>query len=286
MYYSTAYFRELAPRIRMSAQMLETLEALMPRLSPEEADSLARYIADPASPDAEKRERMTALSERENGELLCVLVYMTAAGYTHEIYKEKGLPDEVFYDTFNCLPEKMETCRKFTGKWGYPSILWPLYHVHLTRFRIGRLTYDMQTVPDDLISRDYLPFQKGDQVLKIHISDNESLAGCAESMRSARAFFTRYYPEYKNAVMLTRTWLLDPRLTALLSPDSNIIKFQQLFHIYDYINNEQEVLRRIFGEYKENLDAYTPTSSLARAVLPYLKAGNRLGSGLGYVPTL
>ncbi len=284
MYYNKEYFRTLAPQIRMSPEALAALEALIPRLSAAEADALARYIIDPANPDLEKRARITELSDREDGTLLCVLVYMTAAGYVHEKYKEAGLPDTVFFDTFNCLPEKMETHRKFHGTWGYSSVLWPLYHANLTRFRIGRLTYEMQTVPDDLVTREYLPFQKGERVLKIHISDNESLTGCAESMRSARAFFTRHYPEYRDAVMLTRTWLLDPRLTALLPPESNIIQFQQLFHLYDYINNEAEVLRRIFGEYKENLEAYTPTSSLGRAVLAHLKEGKALGSGLGYVP--
>lgn len=285
MYYDKEYFRFLAPHIRMSAEALKALEAHFSVFSAEEADAHARFLTGETVPHAEKVDRIHALADRY-GKLPCLLLYLACAGYTHEKYRLAGIPDGIFYDSMNCIPEKMETHRKFSGEWGYGAIRWPLFHLNRIIFRIGRLSYEMQSIPADLVTTEDLPFKAGDPGLKIHISDNESLTGCKESLQNARTFFSLYYPAYRKSVFLTRTWLLDPRLLPLLSPGSNIEKFQQLFHIYGYIDNEEEVLRRIFGEYKENLAEYASASSLGRAVITHLQEGNHLGSGLGYVPGL
>ncbi len=283
MYYTEAYFRTLAPQIRMSSEALATLEALMPRISPEAADEMARYLTDASVPAPEKRERMTEFANQENGDLLCVLIYMAATGYTHAKYREKGIPDDVFYNTFNCLPEKMETHMKHFGTWGYGAPTWPISHLNLTLFRIGRLGYQFVAAPHE-------PLKDGDRMLAdedepyiyMHISDNEKLAGCAESIKEARTFFRKFYPAYGDCVYMTNTWLLEPRLAEILPETSNIMQFQKLFHIYDRYDCRSEVLKRIFGVEKENLDEYAPATSLARAVIEYLKSGKTLGRGLGY----
>lgn len=283
MYYNKEYFRLLAPKIRMSEENLDVLEGFMPRFSPEEADSLARFLVDPAVPVAEKRDKMAKLAEEENGGIYCVLIYMAATGYTHEKYREKGMPDEVFYDTFNCLPEKMETHKKHFGIWGNVAPTWPISHLNLTLFRIGRLGYAFVRPPHE-------PLKAGDTVLAgenepyiyMHMSDNEKLVGCAESIRAAREFFRTFYPEYADCVYMTNTWLIDPRLGDILPEESNIMQFQKLFEIYERYDCRSEVLKRIFGEEKENLDDYAPNTSLGRAVIAYLKSGRELGRGIGY----
>ncbi len=283
MYYTKEYFRELAPRIRMSAPALEALEALMPRISPEEADALARYLTDPAIPAPEKRDRMTEFAKQENGELLCVLVYMAASGYTHETYKEKGMPDDVFYNTFNCLPEKMETHMKHFGTWGYSAITWPISHLNLTLFRIGRLGYGLVPAPHEpVMAGDDVLVPENEPYIYMHMSDNEKLVGCAESIKEARVFFRQFIPEYGDCVYMTNTWLIDPNLAEILPETSNIRQFQKLFTVFERYDCRSEVLKRVFGVEKENLDEYTPTTSLAGAVIDYLKSGRELGRGIGY----
>lgn len=283
MYYTKEYFKELAPRIRMSSDALDALLALMPRLSPEEADTLARYLTDETVPTSEKRERMTEFAKQENGDLLSVLVYMTAAGYTHEKYKAKGMSDDVFYNTFNCLPEKMETHMKHFGTWGYGAVTWPISHLNLTLFRIGRLGYAFVPAPHEpLMAGEEVLVAENEPYIYMHISDNEKLVGFAESVQEARAFFRQFYPEYADCVYMTNTWLLEPRLAEILPESSNIMQFQKIFNIYDRYDCRSEVLKRVFGVEKENLDEYEPTSSLGRAVVTYLKSGKELGRGLGY----
>lgn len=283
LYYTIEYFIDLAPQIRMSPEALEALEVLMPRIPAEEADALARYLTNEDIPQPEKRARMQAFAEQENGDLLCVLVYMAASGYTHEKYKALGIPDDVFYNTFNCLPEKMETHRKHFGTWGYGAPTWPISHLNLTLFRIGRLGYQFVPAPHDpVLNGENVLVEKDEPYIYMHISDNEKLLGCAESIRDARAFFRKFYPAYADCRYTTNTWLLEPRLGEILAPESNIMQFQSLFNIYDRYDCRSEVLKRIFGEEKEDLNAYTPTTSLARAVIDYLKSGKELGRGLGY----
>ncbi|MBQ7032601.1 MAG: DUF5596 domain-containing protein [Clostridia bacterium] len=283
MYYNKEYFRQFAPKIRMSEENLDLLEGFMPRFSPEEAGSIARYLVDPSIPSAEKRERMEKLAEEENGGIYCVLIYMAAAGYTHEKYREKGMPDEVFYNTFNCLPEKMETHKKHFGIWGNVAPTWPISHLNMTLFRIGRLGYAFVPAPHEpLLAGEKVLAAEKEPYVYMHISDNEKLVGCAESIQEARAFFRKFYPEYGDCLYMTNTWLLDPRLGEILPEESNIMQFQKIFNIYDRYDCRPEVLKRVFGAEKENLDAYEPSSSLARAVIAYLKSGKELGRGLGY----
>lgn len=283
MYYTKAYFRALAPQIRMSPAALAALETLMPRISPEAADEMARYLTDSSVPSSEKRDRMTEFAKQEDGNLLSVLIYMAATGYAHEKYKEKGISDDIFYNTFNCLPEKMETHMKFFGSWGYDSPAWPISHLNLTLFRIGRLGYAFVSAPHEpLMDGDHILAAADEPYVYMHISDNEKLTGCEESIKEARAFFRKFYPAYGDCVYMTNTWLLEPRLAEILPESSNIMQFQKLFHIYDRYDCRSEVLKRIFGVEKENLDEYTPSTSLARTVIDYLKSGKMLGRGLGY----
>lgn len=282
MYYTKEYLSSLAPKIRMPKEAFEAVMAHFDALRPLEAEEIARYLANQAYTRAEKAPTIESIAARENGDILCVLLYMAAAGYTHEIYKNKGIPDSIFYDSFHCLSEKMETAKRFTGRWSYPSVLWPVRMTSMQTFRIGRLSYAMGNAPQTIMADGKTLIEKGASYVHIHIPDNDKLCGCAESVQAARAFFAEFFPAYRDAVFYTRTWLLDPRLSEILSPDANILQFQKVFHIFGHIDGEDAPLSRIFGCVKENLDEYTPESSLARGVIDYLKSGKRLGSGMGY----
>lgn len=279
MYYTKEYMRELAPLIRMPEEAYAALEAHYEDLDPTEAEEIAKFWADPQIKRPQKSDTIAAVSSREYGDILCVLIYMAASGYAHENYQKLGIPDCIFYDTFNCLAEKMETFMKFRGYWGYPSVDWPVLHTGLQIFRIGRLSYEMRTAENDILVNGKVLLTKGMSHIYLHISDNDKLIGCEKSIREARSFFARFYPEYKDAIFFTQNWLLDTRLSEILSPESNIMQFQKLFHIMEIKDNVSTVANRIFGEYKENPDNYIITSSLARGVVQYLKEGKQLGVG-------
>lgn len=282
MYYSKEYLSDFAPKIRMQKEAFDAVMAHFDAIPPSEAEEIARYFADPTRTYEDKSPTIEEIAGREHGDLLCVLLYMAASGYTHETYQRLGIPDAVLYDSFNCLPEKMETAKRFTGQWGYPSVIWPVRMAGLEIFRIGRLSYAMECAPEDIYADGEILIKKDTPYVHVHISDNDKLVGCEESVQAARAFFAEFFPTYKDAVFYTRTWLLDPRLSEILPESSNIMQFQKLFHIIGNIDSEDQILKRVFGSVKENLDEYEATNSLARGVIAYLKSGKRLGSGMGY----
>lgn len=282
MYYTKEYMRELAPLIRMPAEALAALEAHFEDLDPAEAERIARFWADPTLQRPAKSDSIAEIASRKHGDILCVLIYMAASGYAHETYRKLGIPDRIFYDSFNCLAEKMETCMKFRGYWGYTSVTWPVLHAGLQIFRIGRLSYELRIAEDDIFANDRVLIAKGTKFIYLHIADNDKLCNCEESIKEAREFLAKFYPEYKDVMFFTQTWLLDTRLSEIVKPESNIMQFQKLFHILELRDNVPGVMPRIFGEYKENPDDYVPTSSLGRGVVKYLKEGKQLGLGVAY----
>lgn len=71
----------------------------------------------------------------------------------------------------------------------------------------------------------------------------------------------------------------------LLPPTSNILSFQRDFELVDQLETPpDDVLNRLFGEVKEELDEYQPVTSLQVNTIRYLKAGKKLGAGVGFIP--
>ena len=89
-------------------------------------------------------------------------------------------------------------------------------------FRIGELEYEMTN-------------WKSEPVISIHIpSDSDILhEKCVESIKQAKDFFIKYFPDYSNCKYICDSWLLSPTLKELLPGTSRIIGFQNMFDIVE-----------------------------------------------------
>jgi hypothetical protein len=121
-------------------------------------------------------------------------------------------------------------------------------------------------------------------VLHIHIPSGGSLdrESCVESLRTAKAFFEKYFPEINVRTFCTSTWLLDRELTKVLSPDSNIVSFSNLFRPLASRNgNDKQLLERAFGATAwENCVA---RNSLQKAVLEHHQNGGTFRVTAGFI---
>jgi GNAT-like C-terminal domain len=109
-------------------------------------------------------------------------------------------------------------------------------------------------------------------VLAVHIPESGPLAprACDASFARAREVF----PEYHTASC--HSWLLDPALAEMLSPDSNIVRFQHRFElINDGADGNADVLRFVFHTLDPDLDKLEPTTTLERALLDRMYAGEQ-----------
>ena len=74
----------------MKEEAYRALENHFDELAPEEAEAVARFWADTTVKRSEKVASINKIAEKEHGDLLCVLIYMAASGYTHEEYRKNG----------------------------------------------------------------------------------------------------------------------------------------------------------------------------------------------------
>ena len=289
-YYTQEYLQNFAKNIRMPEDAARAVFKQIPSVDLEMVNSMCNFLTDFSIPFQEKANRVQEICQKPEGDLRCVLLYMIAAGRVKREYQEKGIPDSIFYDSMNSMVEKMETFYKFHGYWGSASIIWTIRHLSFSMFRCGRLSFCLSTYREpDAIYGGKLYLRTGETFLEIHIPDNDPFdhALVSASYDKARWFFTTFFPEQSSNIRYfrCRSWLLFDGLHELLSPTSNILHFQQDFELVDQIETTpDDVLNRLFGEVKQNLDEYHPVTSLQINTIAYLKAGKKLGSGVGFIP--
>lgn len=126
----------------------------------------------------------------------------------------------------------------------------------------------------------------GDHMIEIHIPGYSSggkmlWEDCAESYRQALEFFPRYYPQMRFTAFTCWSWLLDPGLAKILPPESNIVRFQSPFHLLPVHGNEHQCYDLAFGDSNVDISTFPPRTSLQRAIVEYVLAGNRMRSTAG-----
>lgn len=126
----------------------------------------------------------------------------------------------------------------------------------------------------------------GDNILHVHISSEGKLLDedVKKSFAEAPAFFAKYFPKYDFKAFVCSSWLLDTGLKNVMKPESNILQFQKNFRIALGSENGFALYWNIFGiEDFLPLDELTPTNGFQKRTLDYLKAGNKLYSGKGFI---
>ena len=213
------------------------------------------------------------------------LLYLFArlAADAYEEYRVRGIPDGVYFDTFSDIRIWSEVCRRDYGEYGIEEYGWLQEHVRLRLFRLGRLQFQPYAFESDLKVNGLL-IEKNQVVLNVHIPEGEPLTPeeAERSFRLARTFFRGIPP-----IFTCRSWLLYPGLAEILNPESNILRFQRLFTIYEVDEKAKEAEQRIFIRTASDPSEYAEQTSLQRAAKAYLLAGGKLGRGCGvYVPDL
>lgn len=201
-------------------------------------------------------------------------------------YAEKGLSEELFDGVIADLKYKLNECYKLKGIWGTFVAHWFYRFFEMTRFAIGRLQYEMSTMPeifDDNVNKIY----GGEKAVNIHIPSAGPLLieDCEKSLKEATKFFA---DEFEGDTVLFRcsSWLLFPENRKILPETSRILKFMDLFEIFDsgyYEGEKNDVMWRIFGTEEKDLSKLPQDTSMQRGYIAWLKAGNKLGFGKGII---
>ena len=216
------------------------------------------------------------IKSRKNYRQMFLFYYCKMACETYERYREKGIGDDIFRDTFSDISLWCEECGEKCGEYGLQEYRWLWRHIEMTIFRLGRLQFEKMDSEWEFRYKGR-QIRKGDEVISIHIPKGERLKkeDCIHSFEQGRNFWGKDYP------YICHSWLLFPGLKEVLGPDSNILQFQQLFEILQVDYEYREGEERIFRELKDSPEEYDESTSLRRNAKEYLCKGGRLGSGFG-----
>ena len=191
---------------------------------------------------------------------------------TREMYRKFGLSDRIYSDTMSCFSRFVREHRGSYGSYGFDREWWTVRQISCLLFRIGQLEYELTALD-------------GKPVLSLHIPTDvdfskELLKG---SLAEARDLLGRVFPQYRNAPVFCRSWLLSPVLKDLLPETSRILAFQEFFDIAPVEVECRGILVWVFRNPRLPYDQLPEETSLQRKLKAFLLSGGCFVDGKGYL---
>ncbi|MBR3740327.1 MAG: hypothetical protein IKN04_07665 [Clostridia bacterium] len=117
----------------------------------------------------------------------------------------------------------------------------------------------------------------GDYLLALHIPGGMGYTPerVKRSCEMALAFYERYFPEYRYTGFWSESWLYDPGLEKILSPDRNIIRVQRQFYRYPTMEGDEMTRVEVLGGAKVDYKALKPRNSLEKGLFAAWDRGER-----------
>lgn len=218
---------------------------------------------------------------RFKNDLVRLAVVLKASEETYKFYRQKGIDDRIFFDTMDDI---RIWCEENDNK-GLKNYNWIKNHICFELFKIGRLQFQIFRFPYIIYNYRETPLKFKENVIAVHIPSGEKLDydECVSSIEKAKAFFKKYFPEYRYDYFICDSWLLYDKNKEFMAEDSNIIKFQSLFSIPFSRSADSQAIERIFGKREKDINCYAEKTSLQRAAKEYMQNGGKLGVGFGYI---
>lgn len=213
-------------------------------------------------------------------------------------YKEKGISDSIFYDTMTDIAIWIDDHKQRTGETGLYELNWIMHHMNLNIFKLGRLQFQKCSYYfSPSYKKNGLSIKLSDKAINMHIPRGEPLniEKCKESVEAAVKFFKKYYPEYPTNFFMCHSWMLYSKNKDFMSPQSNIIKFSNMFTIVKEDESPSQAYLWIFGKKVSSskllsnkkkygnygfTDELPTDTSLQRSALEYIKKGGVLGDAM------
>ena len=217
---------------------------------------------------------------------LWLLFLIEAAIPARQAYAQKGIADDIFWDTFTDLRYKADECQAMYGVWGnFVSSWYPIFY-SCSIVKLGRLEYENTVYPwDEPYMCRSVTVRKGDPVKSIHIPSSREpfdRASRLDSYRRAWDFFQKELQD-RPLICTCHSWLLYPQNRQILSPSSRVVDFMGDF---DLLRAEPDPAFsngwRVFGpDCQLPPDRLPERTSMQRAFKRWLCGGNVTGYGFG-----
>ena len=191
--------------------------------------------------------------------LTCML---KASADVYDIYKAKGISDEIYFATMRCYTRFINETYRTTGKLYFDRYWWTTRQAGCHLFRIGELEYEMKHINNEVIIGLHIPSDADFSPSSVDIS-----------LQRAKEFFAEYYPELANSEYHCHSWLLDGQLRDMLSVNSNILNFQNRFEIFDEGEVDTEFIEWLFNTKSTDYKSFPEKTSLQKKMKKHLLFG-------------
>ena len=196
-------------------------------------------------------------------------------------YKQKGISEEILYDTLSDIGRWLDTWSEIEEGLYLGELNWLKLHLSMNLFKLGRLQFAFGKASCDVVEKN---IKKGDNIIEVHIPAEGPLlkAECERSFDLAKKFFKEFYPDYEYKYFICHSWLMDSGLKNLLKNDSNMLIFQDMFEVFEP-EESYAILKYVFkwNITKENLNSCVAVSSFARKVKEWINDGGKFYEALG-----
>jgi hypothetical protein len=211
-------------------------------------------------------------------------VYLATLGDVRRYHAERGIPDDVSWETLADLGRHMMIYRKIRGVGGLHARPWLTRHFRGTIYSLGRLQFAMHQQTGEPTGG---PVADGEWLLGVHIPEAGPMtpAACDESFRRAGEFYRRYFGEHTWRHADCSSWLLDPQLAEYLPESSNILAFGRRFTLVGRSSDgDAAMMEFVFHrEGPTRLDELPQRTTLERAVVQHRRAGRHWQIVSGYL---
>lgn len=199
--------------------------------------------------------------------LACML---KASANLYDLYKSKGISDEVYVETMKCYTRFINETHRMTGSYYFDRQWWTARQAGGHLFRIGELEYELKRLEDK-------------QVIDIHIPSDADFSSRAvdESLEMAEGFLRMFYPEMLGCDFTCASWLLSKQLEDMLKEGSNIRSFAKRFEILGDGEPDTEFVEWIFNTKTSNYETLPENTSLQRAMKKFILSGGVFRNGYG-----
>lgn len=263
---------ELYDLIDLQTEMIQKLKLVGEKIDLKQIDFYLKQLMDRETA-VESYRHLKTLLEEDKDNMKMLYCQLECARRVFDQYQKKHIKDTIYKDTMKCFSRFIEECKKKNGRMFFDRDWWTYRQISMSLFRIGELEYEFQKY-------------EGENVIAIHIPSDANLSKGAvdASMKQAEIFFQNYYHDYKYEKYSCDSWLLSPRLKPLLSKKSNILSFQNRFHIVRENNEDKGYIEWLFQvPIDTNYKDLPAKTDLQKKVKEILLNGGNIGSAYGII---
>lgn len=217
-----------------------------------------------------------------------MLFLLSNLGKMRETYLEKGIDEQIFYDTAKDFKYKLDECKESLGVLGVIPFWWYTIFFRAEIVALGRFQYHTYKFFDGL-SYEWgdIKINPGDTVINFHIPSSGSMPReeRIESYKKAFLYYGKKKGEYLPIVCAS--WLIFPGYREVFPQGSNLSDFMEDFDIIDQTFGKQgEFLnsRSVFGKsFNGDTSKLASDTTLQRNFIKFINEGKLAGWGKGII---